>query len=116
MKTMLEVIIAVKEQQPVGEQELRLTCLAIYHMLKLTERTAVSLAECDPAKTPILKMHASEVLRRRESFFNAMKKPATEVLGPNWTPGTPENEAMHRMATNILRSFEKSRESEATNA
>ncbi len=104
-RTILDIVIACKDQQPATEEELRLTVVALSHMLRIVETSERKLSE-SIAKGAV---HRSQMLagfasREAERRFQARKTPPAEYLGPSFTPGTPENAALAKQARAV---FEK---------
>lgn len=92
MKTINEVIIAVQEQQPCSEQELRLTLLALEYMRSHLDRQMHALVEKVIAEDwRGAKFKAEFEKLEHEHRFSDMKVTAEHYLGPGLTPGTPDN-------------------------
>lgn len=104
MRSILEVIVAVQEQQPATEEELRLTVVALSAMLHLVERSGREVAEAVRDGKPSAKMRADFFLRDHEIRFKSRKMTPADYLGPDHTPGEPENERLRKMAKAV---FEK---------
>lgn len=104
MRNTLEIVIAAKEQQPATEEELRLTVVALSHMLYAVERDCRSLTEAVLEGLPSAKLRAGFCKREDEIRFRSKKMPLSEYLGAEYTPGTPENLRLRQMAAKV---FEK---------
>ena len=92
MRSTNEIIIAVKECQPVTEDELKLALCAMsgihYHLKRSLEKTISDIEDGKPEA--MLKYRAGFEKGTLEVMFNAIKMPPDEFLGPDNTPGTPE--------------------------
>jgi hypothetical protein len=100
-RTVSEIVEAVQEQQPATEAELRLALLCLFYDGQM------SCPHDYAGKTQVhLEMRAKENFERRFRMLRAL--PAT-YLGPNWTPGTPENTSQRESSKRILRAVEKKR-------
>jgi len=104
MRTINEVIIAVQEQQPCTDDELRLTLLAVSAMHQRAERYLYDLAEVILAdELRRARFKAAFQIGEKERTFQARKTPADKYLGPEHTPGTPENKRLVQMGKNLLK-------------
>jgi hypothetical protein len=97
-RTILDIVIAAKEQQPATEEELRLAVVALSAMLHAVERSERQLAEAVLAGKPSAKMRAEFALREAEIRFRFRKMDPAQYLGADYTPGTPENDRLRTMA------------------
>ena len=104
MQSILEIVIAAKDQQPATEEELRLTVVALSAMLSLVERSGRELAEAVRDDKPAAGMRAAFFLRDAETRFKGRKMAPVDYLGPGYTPGTPENDQLKKTAAAV---FEK---------
>ena len=103
MRSVLEIIIAVKDQQPATDEELRLCIVALSAMQTMDGMQLHELAESVIDGTASAKLRARHVMREAEIRFKSMKMPVDKYLGPRNTPGTPENDRSVRIAKNILK-------------
>jgi hypothetical protein len=92
VRSTLEIIVAVKESQPVTETELRLALLALSSVGHFVEAELRSLADAVTADKPSAKMRAKFALETLERMFLACKKAPDEWLGPGGIPGNPEHD------------------------
>lgn len=90
MRSTVEIIIAVKECQPVTEQELKLALLAQTGIEHFTRTALLDLIEAIREGKPTVKMKAEFAWGTAERLWNAGKKPPDEWLGSDNIPGTPE--------------------------
>jgi hypothetical protein len=100
-RTICDIVDAVQEQQPVTEEELRLTLLCLFYDGQMS-----APHDYETASDLKLRMRAKENFERRWRMLRAV--PAT-YLGANWTPGSPENTAQREASKRILKAFEGSR-------
>lgn len=103
MRSTLDIIIAVKECQPVTEQELRLAVVALSAMESMDQRALRDLAEKVIEGKPTAKLKAQFILQETETRFKSRKMPVDEYLGPGNIPGTPENVERVRVAKAIYK-------------
>lgn len=92
MRSTLEIIIAVKESQPVSEEELRLALLAMASFEYFLKDDLRSLVEAVEQDKPVAKLRAKFGRDLLERMFKAQKKSPAEWLGPTNIPGNPEYE------------------------
>ena len=93
MRTTLDIIIAVKDNEPATDEELRLALCAlsgIEHFIR-QDLTKLIQAIRDDKPTGYLKAKAEFAWGTIERMFTAKKKPPDQWLGPGGIPGTPEN-------------------------
>jgi hypothetical protein len=100
-RTVSEIVDAVQEQQPVTETELRLALLCLFY-----DGQMACPSDYEGASELKLRMRAKENFERR---FHMLRSVPAVRLGPNWTPGTPENTAQREQSKRILAAFEKKR-------
>lgn len=100
MRTVGEIVEAVQEREPATEEELRLALLCLYYDGGLATRH-----DGETAHVLLLRMTIKDSFERR---FKMMRLEPSVYLGPNWTPGTPENDKQRKMSKGILRAFEQS--------
>lgn len=103
MRSIIEICIAVSDGQPVTEEELRLTVASLSHMLHGLEREHQALTEAVLETKNSAKMRAEFAKREKERRFQARKMPPEEYLGKDFTPGTPENLALAKMARAVFK-------------
>lgn len=108
MRTTVEIIIAVKECQPVTEDELKLALLAQSGIEHFTREALLDLIEAIRTDKPTVKMKAEFAWGTADRMWNAGKKPPDEWLGPANIPGSPEyaerlafGKALFKKATGI---------------
>lgn len=90
MRTTLEIIIAVKECQPVTEEEMKLALLAMSGIEHFIKKELMDLIQAIREDKPTVKMKAEFAWGTVERMWNAAKKPPDEWLGPDNIPGSPE--------------------------
>lgn len=95
MRSVNEIILAVQEQQPATEEELRLALLCIDY--EMTISTETDWNEASPA---LLRSRASEQFSRR---FRMGKADPKEWLGRRWLPGTEENRRAREVSMRIAK-------------
>ena len=105
MRSTLQIIIAVKESQPVTEEELRLALLALSGINHFVQHDLDGLIEAieEGKPAPFLKMKAEFMKGTRERLFQGIKKDPREWLGPGNIPGNPEYDQRLKMAKNIFK-------------
>ena len=105
MRSTLEIIIAVKENEACTNEELRLALLAEASFLYFTESNLQDLLEAlDKRRDGIVTdLRISEAKRWIEDKFKAQKKDPSEWLGPANIPGNPEYEARYKMMKGIYK-------------
>lgn len=103
MRSTLEIILAVKGQQPATDEELRLAVVALSAMETMDQMSMRKLAEAVQDGKPTAKFLAGCALREAEIRFKSMKMPVDQYLGPSNIPGTPENTANVKMAKAIFK-------------
>lgn len=102
MRSTLEIIIAVKESQPVTEEELRMALLALSGIDHFRSGTINQLIESIESKAQLrIDLAAGFAKQQRESLFKAMKKDPVEWLGPGNLPGNPEYEERVKWARRV---------------
>lgn len=94
MRTVREICIAVQDQQPVTEDELRLSLLCLMY-----DGQMANPRDFETASEMKLRMRARESYERRSRMMTA---DPSVYLGPNWTPGTPENKRQREIAFKVL--------------
>lgn len=102
-----EIIIAIKDNEPVTLEELRLACLVLDAQLFFAHNNIKRLIAGGTAAEVTKKLEfpgAYGQLGISESEFKAMKMDPAECLGPSHIPGTPEYEAHYSISKKI---FEK---------
>jgi len=83
-----KIVLDVQEGRPVPEKDVHLALLALYY--KLHEHVQRQVTH-EGRHT----LQESPIWQEFSAFING--DPA-DYLGPEWTPGTPENEKMRRIA------------------
>ncbi len=105
MRTTNEIIIAVKESQPVTAEELRMALLALNGIEHFTRQDLDRLIEAvDTGDFRQVKLRAVFAKSNRERMFQAVKTDPVKWLGPANIPGNPEYEQRMQWAKNL---FEK---------
>ena len=90
-RTINQIIIAVKDDAPVTERELRLCLLSLNAMEFHDRRWVQSLVDAIDNNNPaMMKFWSSHVKRELEIRQKSNGMTPDEYLGPNNTPGTPE--------------------------
>lgn len=102
MRTVGDIVEAVQEQQPVTDTELRYTLLCLNYALQLS-------CPSDFNHSPEFRLR--QVAKANfERWFNLLRTEPAEYLGPNWTPGTPENQEQREQSKEILGAFQRSQD------
>jgi len=104
MRSTLDICIAVQDEQPATEHELRLcvaSLSAINHFLKQNLRNIIEANKDNKTLVPLRIGFASTELA---NLFDAQKRPMDVWLGRRGTPGTPEHREEQAWAKRI---FEK---------
>jgi len=101
VRTVSEIVEAVRKQEPATEEELRLALLALYY-----DNTMACRSDFESASELKLRMRAKENFERR---FRMLKSEPDRYLGPRFTPGTKENTEGRAQSEAVLRAFEKAR-------
>lgn len=106
MRSMLQIAIAIQDGQDVTLEEAKLACLAYSHMQSTTERELRELVEKVKGKSNwATMMKVASIESSFTSRFQGRKLPVDKFLGPNWMPGTPENDAIRKASDAILAKF-----------
>lgn len=103
MRTTLQIIIAVKDCEPVTEEELRLALCALSGIEHFIRTDLEKLIDTVLNKERLAKFQAEFAKGTIERMFNAIKKPPDEWLGPGNIPGTPENNERMRWAKAVYK-------------
>lgn len=105
MRSTLDIIIAVKDSQPVTEQELKYALLALSAMNHFAERDIDNMLDAiETGRQDLITLRASFVNQSRETRrFKSMKLPVDKYLGPNNIPGSPEYEKRMKMNKAIFK-------------
>lgn len=88
-RTVGEIVEAIQEGLPVSEDELRLTLLCCYYGGQMS-----ASSDYERAGEILLRTRAKDNFER---WFRMLRAIPAQYLGPNWTPGTPENTAQRRL-------------------
>ncbi len=104
-KTTLQIAIAVQECQPLTEEEMRLAIQALSQINYFIGSELDKLIDAiEEQKSPqLVRMRVTFARDIRERMFQAAKKPPSEWLGPEYTPGTPEYKERLRIAKAIFK-------------
>lgn len=104
MRTTNEIVIAVKECQPVSEEELRLAVASLSSINAFHSMQINKLIEAFGSGSELkLKLRLSALPGHRESMFQGAKAPMDKWLGAENTPGTPENKARLDWAKSVYK-------------
>lgn len=105
MRTTNEIIVAVKECQPVTEQELKYALISMSSIDYFHKKDLMDLIQAIREEKPIpfLKMKAEFAWGTVERMFSGIKKPVDEWLGPGNIPGSPEQQARLAMGKKIFK-------------
>ena len=105
MRSINKIIVAVQENQPVTEEELRFTILAFSAMEFLNSRVIERLVAAIDAKHQFsMDLWSTHAKKEFEIRSKSNKMPPDEYLGPGYIPGTPEYEQRRSIAKKV---FEK---------
>lgn len=106
MRSMLQIAIAIQDGQDVTLEEAKLACLAYSHMLQIVEAELDGLAKQTMTEQKFLmRTKAGNAIRNQLVRLDSRKLPVDKYLGPQWTPGTPENEEIRKASDAILTKF-----------
>lgn len=98
MRSINEIIIAVKNCEPATEQELRLCVASLDSIEYTTNRNLENLSSAIvEGREFSIGLYQKEAIRWQETRFNVFKGTPDKWLGPGNTPGTPEQR--QRIAT-----------------
>ena len=100
-RSILDIVIAAQEDSPATERELRLALVAVSSMLYRLERSERELVEAVLAGKSA-KLRAACAHREAEARFQVKKLAPEQYLGPDHTPGTPENARLRKLAHAIF--------------
>lgn len=105
MRSTLQIIIAVKECQPVTEQELKYALAALSAIDHFRSQTIDGLIEAAESGNDFqLKFRIASAKQQRESLFTGIKTDVVKWLGPGNIPGSPEQQERLAWAKRV---FEK---------
>lgn len=99
MRPVTEIVLAVQEQQPATDDELRLALLCLFY-----DGQMACPSDYEGKTQAHLEARARENFARR---FRMLKADPTVYLGERWTPGTAENLEGRRASKAVLAAFEK---------
>ena len=104
MRTLLDIIEAVKDDKETTEREMRLAICALDALLHFDFKALAELykAEKEGKKKVLL---GSALFQYEEAFRRhkaAMSKSPEEWLGPNHLPENPDNQRFRRVAFKLL--------------
>ena len=93
MRSTLEIEIAVSDNLPATEQELRYALAARCAMYRYVKRGLCKLCDAILADRPnrLLRLKAMNAKKEIEAFFAGQKRPVDEWLGPDNRPDSPEH-------------------------
>lgn len=114
MRSTLEIIIAVKECQPVTMEELRLALLAVCSMEHFIREDLKSLIDAVNEGKPSAKMRAAFSKDTLERMFHARKKSPDEWLEPSNIPGNPEHDQRYKAGLALLDKVEAQMKAKGT--
>jgi hypothetical protein len=107
MRSTLDILVAVNENQPVEKEELRLAIVAlssIHHFVTDSLKNLLVAAEADPNTSGRVKLRVAAAKDTLKQMHQAKKTDPEKWLGPQNIPGTPEHDARLKAAKNL---FEK---------
>lgn len=105
MRTTNQIICAVKDCEPVTEEELRLALVAmssIEHFLRTDLQRLIEAIVGDRSRM-LLQSKANFAAGTIEVTRGAIKMPPDQWLSPDDIPGTPENKARMKRCRKIYR-------------
>lgn len=103
MRSMNQIIIAVKECEPCSDEELRCCIAALETRQCFAEQAADEMADALNGGNELRGTVAASLWKRNaENRFTVMKKPVDEYLGPNHIPGTDEQRENLRLGKAIF--------------
>jgi hypothetical protein len=105
VRSTLEIICAVKDSQPVTEEELRMALLVMSSINYFNKRQVENLTKAfgQDTKESIRKFTIHDADGHEDRMVKIMKGDMIVVLGPGNIPGTPEYEARMKMNRDILK-------------
>ena len=104
MRSMLEIICAVKDSKPVTEEELRMTVLGMSAMKYFIGDDLDKLIDAvEKGDQRIIKFRATTAKKEQEIRFTSMKMDVLKYLGPRNIPGNKEYEERMRMSRKIFK-------------
>lgn len=98
MRSTLDILIAVKENQPVTPEELRLALVALDSIHHFTKNSLNDIIEASEERPQTLALRIAFAKQTRESMFRAIKTDPSVWLGPENIPGNPEHDRRYRAA------------------
>ena len=103
MRTTLDIILAVKEGEPVTHEELRRALVALCTIDGIRRRALNDLLEALEERPATVPLRVQFALDTRERMFRALKADPVEWLGPEGIPGHPEHDARYLQAIAVAR-------------
>ena len=105
MRSTNDIIIAVKESEPVTKEELKMACLVLSNLLYFHHQTIRRLVKGGAAAELEKKLNLPDAygdLGMPEYYHQAMLADPIKYLGPGHIPGTPEYEAGYGMSKKVF--------------
>lgn len=110
MRSTNEIIIAVKENQPVTKEELRLALLVTVSNEHFLQNDLHKLIEAVMEDKASAKLQAKFAEGTLKTLFQAVKKDPALYLESHNIPGNPEHDKRYRTGLKILNKFLASKE------
>lgn len=98
MKTLSEIIDAVKNGEKPAYDDLRFALLAMSHLHTFDSSDMLDVFEATTEWNPILHIRAEEAFNRSKRAMNVSPK---EYLGENWNPDNPEYQKRRKLMLNL---------------
>jgi hypothetical protein len=106
MRSTRDIIVAVKESQPVTPDELRMALLVMSVVDAFTWRELYDLIEAVESDAAQAKMKATFAKGILERMYQAKKEDPETWLGPDHTPGSAEHDRWLRIGKRLLEKIE----------
>lgn len=103
MRSTLDICIAVSENEPATDQELRYALQAMGSINHFIKQDLRLLIEAVLDGKPTAKMRAEFARGTLDRMFNGQKMPVDEWLGPGNIPGSPEQQERLRVGKAIFK-------------
>ena len=111
MRSTNEIIIAIKENESVEPEEMRMACLVLNALLFFAHNNIERLIKGGTLAEVTKRMEFPDEygeLGVSKSEFKAMKMDPIKYLGPSNIPDTPEYERIYRVSKKIFEKIMKS--------
>ena len=102
MRSTLKIIVAVKDQEPVTEEELKMALLVMSAVNYFANNKIEALVR-SIERNKMREYAVAEAKKWRESEFEMLKNDPLICLGRSGIPGTPENNEQMRMSRQIYK-------------